>query len=63
MSITSLMLPQPMKSGEPFSLSADVTNEGYTGTIELLGDDFGVRPRAAKAFQRASRIEVFCAGM
>jgi hypothetical protein len=59
--ITSFILPQPMKSGQPYSLSSGVTNKGYTGTIEFWGTTSECGPGLQKLFSAPVESKVFCA--
>jgi hypothetical protein len=61
MGITSLLLPEPMKAGQPYSLSAAVSNSGYTGTIEFWGATSECGAGLEQLFSEPVASKIYCA--
>jgi hypothetical protein len=61
MSITSFLLPEPMKAGRPYSLSAAYVNNGYFGTIEFWGTTSECGPGLEQLFTGPVESKVYCA--
>jgi hypothetical protein len=61
MGIISLALPEPMKAGQPYSLSADITSVNYTGNIEFWGTTSECGPGLQKLFSAPVQTKTYCA--
>jgi hypothetical protein len=61
MSIISFPLPEPMKAGEPYSLSATMTSSGYTGAIEFWGTNSVCGPGLQKLYGEPVESRTYCA--
>ncbi len=61
MSIISFPLPEPMKAGELYSLSATMTSSGYTGAIEFWGTNSVCGPGLQKLYDEPVESRTYCA--
>ena len=61
MSIISFPLPEPMKAGELYSLSATMTSRGYTGAIEFWGTNSVCGPGLQKLYGEPVESRTYCA--
>ena len=61
MSITSLLLPEPMKAGELYSLAAKIDNHGYVGTLEFWGTNSECGPGEEQLFSAPFESKTYCA--
>jgi hypothetical protein len=61
MNITSLQLVDPMKAGQPYSLSVSVSNYRFFGDIEFWGATSECGSGLEKLFSAPVDSKVFCA--
>jgi len=61
MSIISFPLPEPMKAGELYSLSATMTSYAYTGAIEFWGTNSVCGPGLQKLYGEPVESRTYCA--
>ncbi len=61
MSITSFLLTDPMKAGQPYSLSVSVASSRYYGTIEFWGSNAECGPGLEKLYSAPVDTKVYCA--
>jgi hypothetical protein len=60
MSITSMLLPEPMKAGQPYSLAATVFNGGFTGDIQFWGTTSECGPGLEQLFSKPVDSTTYC---